>query len=229
MKKLTTVLFGLVLLFSLATPAFASGDPSLSAALEKVELANDEIYSEIDHGVSAVDTLQKDYFNKISKIEEVAHILTLKREKTNILIALEASGQTDEKLNAALAEKEAELDAAHVLLSVKTEKLKDQAATFAENALKAGGKGQAVQQQKADEALAAYDRVQSYFTLTDEYEAERDAIIQYVYDVTLTLTEQGIQEAAENGLHAECSWIHVRFGDVREWIDPIEIVGGGTK
>ncbi|TFE01596.1 hypothetical protein [Jeotgalibacillus salarius] len=226
MKKLTTMLFSLVLLLSMATPAFASGDSSISEAVDKVDQANEEIYSEIDHGVAETDALKEKYFNEINKIEEVSHILKLKQEKTAILVALEPSGQEDEALNAALADKEAELEAAHAALLSNAEELKQQAERFAENAGKDDGNGQAVLQGKSDEAQAAYDRIQTYFSLTNTYEAERDAIIQYVYEVTLALTDQGIQEAAELGLLAECSWVHVRFGDTREWIDPIEIVGG---
>ncbi|MDZ5710796.1 hypothetical protein [Jeotgalibacillus haloalkalitolerans] len=190
MKKLMTTLFSLVLLLSLATPAFATGDTSNSEALEVVDQKNDEIYSEIDHGVAATEALKDNYFSEISQLEEVAHVLALKQEKTAILVALEASGQEDGALNAVLSEKEAQLAQAHAGLDTASE------------------------------------QVQTYFEITAAYEAERDAIIQYVYDVTLALTDQGIQEAAELGLLAKCSWVHVRFGDTREWIDPIEIVGG---
>lgn len=190
MKKLMTALFSLVLLLSLATPAFANGDTSHSEALEVVDEKNNEIYSEIDHGVAATDALKSDYFNDISQLDEVAHILTLKQEKTAILVALEASGQENHALNEVLTEKEAQLEQAHQVLNSSSK------------------------------------QVQTYFELTAAYEAERDAIIKHVYDVTLALTNQGIQEAAELGLLAKCSWVHVRFGDTREWIDPIEVVGG---
>ncbi|WP_404406181.1 hypothetical protein [Jeotgalibacillus malaysiensis] len=190
MKKFMTALFSLVLLLSLATPAFATGDTSNTDALEVVDEKNNEIYSEIDHGVAVTDALKNDYFNEISQLDEVAHILALKKEKTALLVALEASGQEDGALNEVLSVKEAQLEQAHGALNADSE------------------------------------QVQTYFELTAAYEAERDAVIKHVYDVTLALTDQGIQEAAELGLLAKCSWVHVRFGDTREWIDPIEIVGG---
>lgn len=190
MKKLMTALFSLVLLLSLATPAFATGDTSNAEALEVVDEKNTEIFSEIDHGVAAAEALKDDYFNDISQIDEVAHILALKQEKTALLVALEASGQEDGALNEVLSVKESQLAQAHGALNADSE------------------------------------QVQTYLELTAAYEAERDAIIKHVYDVTLALTDQGIQEAAELGLLAKCSWVHVRFGDTREWIDPIEVVGG---
>ncbi len=193
MKKLMTVLFSLALLLSLATPTFATGDTSNAEALEVVDEKNSEIYSEIDHGVAATEALKDNYFDEISQLEEVAHILSLKQEKTAILVALEASGQENPGLNKALDNKEVQLEQAHGALNPDSE------------------------------------QVQAYLELTAAYEAERDAIIKHVYDVTLALTDQGIQEAAELGLLAKCSWVHVRFGDTREWIDPIEVVGGGTK
>ncbi|KIL42720.1 hypothetical protein KP77_33500 [Jeotgalibacillus alimentarius] len=229
MKRLTTTMFSFILLLSLATPAFASGDASLTEAVEKVEQKNDEIYDEIENGVTATDALRDTYFKKINEIEEAAEVLKLKQEKTEILIALEPSGQTDEALNAALSDKEEDIKSEEAALMVKADQLKEDAEHFTANAGKAGGNGQAVLLEKAAEAQQSFENIAYYFALTSDYEAERDAVIQEVYDIALELTEQGIQEAAANGLLAECSWVHVRFGDTREWIDPIQVVGIGPK
>ncbi|MBM7581111.1 hypothetical protein [Jeotgalibacillus terrae] len=229
MKRLTTTMFSLILLLSLATPAFASGDSSLAEAVEKVDQKNDEIYDEIEQGVTETDALRDTYFNQITDIEEASEVLKLKQEKTAILIALESSDQSDEALNAAFSDKVEEIKAEEASLLLKADQLKEEAAHFTANAGKAEANGQAVLLEKAAEAQKSFENIEYYFVLTADYEAERDKVIQEVYDIALELTEQGIQDAAANGLLAECSWVHVRFGDTREWIDPIQVVGIGPK
>ncbi|NMH69379.1 hypothetical protein HF072_11390 [Bacillus sp. RO3] len=61
--------------------------------------------------------------------------------------------------------------------------------------------------------------------ITAEYNEELDDIIHKVYEETLEMSQEMIEEAKEEGVMAECSWKHVRFADRWVWIDPIRVVG----
>lgn len=59
---------------------------------------------------------------------------------------------------------------------------------------------------------------------TAQFDQEVDAIITYVFDITLQMTQDTIDEVAEYGVIAECYWKYVRFADRWAWIDPIRVV-----
>ncbi|WP_404448544.1 hypothetical protein LG307_04530 [Sutcliffiella horikoshii] len=60
---------------------------------------------------------------------------------------------------------------------------------------------------------------------TAQFDQEVDAIITYVFDITLQMTQDTIDEVAEYGVVAECFWKYVRFADRWAWIDPVRLVG----
>ncbi|WP_053073838.1 hypothetical protein [Bacillus sp. LL01] len=59
---------------------------------------------------------------------------------------------------------------------------------------------------------------------TAQFDQEVDAIITYVFDITLQMTQDTIDEVAEYGVVAECFWKYVRFADRWAWIDPVRVV-----
>ncbi|MGD6776808.1 MULTISPECIES: hypothetical protein [Bacillaceae] len=59
---------------------------------------------------------------------------------------------------------------------------------------------------------------------TAQFDQEVDAIITYVFDITLLMTQETIDEVAEYGVVAECFWKYVRFADRWAWIDPVRVV-----
>lgn len=59
---------------------------------------------------------------------------------------------------------------------------------------------------------------------TAQFDQEVDEIISYVFDITLQMTQDTIDEVAEYGVIAECYWKYVRFADRWAWIDPVRVV-----
>lgn len=59
---------------------------------------------------------------------------------------------------------------------------------------------------------------------TAQFDQEVDEIISYVFDITLQMTQDTIDEVAQYGVIAECFWKYVRFADRWAWIDPVRVV-----
>ncbi|QFT87943.1 hypothetical protein FIU87_04675 [Bacillus sp. THAF10] len=59
---------------------------------------------------------------------------------------------------------------------------------------------------------------------TAKFDQEVDEIISYVFDITLEMTQDTIDEVAQYGVVAECYWKYVRFADRWAWIDPVRVV-----
>ncbi|MCM3619858.1 hypothetical protein M3936_20000 [Sutcliffiella horikoshii] len=59
---------------------------------------------------------------------------------------------------------------------------------------------------------------------TAQFDQEVEEIISYVFDITLQMTQDTIDEVAEYGVIAECFWKYVRFADRWAWIDPVRVV-----
>ncbi|TYS67498.1 hypothetical protein FZC76_13005 [Sutcliffiella horikoshii] len=86
-----------------------------------------------------------------------------------------------------------------------------------------------VQQAELGEALAALQAEKGLLEehiaqRTTQFDQEVDAIISYVFDITLQMTQDTIDEVAEYGVVAECFWKYVRFADRWAWIDPVRVV-----
>ncbi|MCA0170681.1 hypothetical protein [Bacillus sp. RAR_GA_16] len=61
--------------------------------------------------------------------------------------------------------------------------------------------------------------------LVDKYNQKLDTLIDDLINKTNKMTADMIDEAAEAGIQAECSWVYVQIGDRWVWVDPIQIVG----
>ncbi|NLP49824.1 hypothetical protein [Bacillus sp. RO1] len=86
-----------------------------------------------------------------------------------------------------------------------------------------------VHQAELEEALAALQAEKGLLEeriaqRTAQFDQEVDAIISYVFDITLQMTQETIDEVAEYGVVAECFWKYVRFADRWAWIDPVRVV-----
>ncbi|WP_226654214.1 hypothetical protein [Pseudalkalibacillus hwajinpoensis] len=61
--------------------------------------------------------------------------------------------------------------------------------------------------------------------LTEKYNQDLDKLIDDLISKTNKMTADMIEEAAEAGIQAECSWVYVQIADRWVWVDPIQIVG----
>ncbi|TKD70449.1 hypothetical protein [Pseudalkalibacillus hwajinpoensis] len=61
--------------------------------------------------------------------------------------------------------------------------------------------------------------------LTSKYNEELDKLIGDLIERTNKMTADMIEEAAEEGIEAECSWVYVQIADRWVWVDPIKIIG----
>lgn len=61
--------------------------------------------------------------------------------------------------------------------------------------------------------------------LVDKYNQKLDTLIDDLINKTNKMTADMIDEAAEAGIQAECSWVYVQIGDRWVWVDPIKIIG----
>ncbi|WP_339149212.1 MULTISPECIES: hypothetical protein [unclassified Sutcliffiella] len=89
---------------------------------------------------------------------------------------------------------------------------------------------EATQQEELNELLAVLQLekaslVERMDERTARFDQEVDEIISYVFDITLQMTQDTIDEVAEYGVIAECYWKYVRFADRWAWIDPVRLVG----
>jgi malonyl CoA-acyl carrier protein transacylase len=88
---------------------------------------------------------------------------------------------------------------------------------------------EATQQEELNELLAVLQLekaslVERMDERTARFDQEVDEIISYVFDITLQMTQDTIDEVAEYGVIAECYWKYVRFADRWAWIDPVRVV-----
>ncbi|QHA93995.1 hypothetical protein [Bacillus sp. N1-1] len=61
--------------------------------------------------------------------------------------------------------------------------------------------------------------------LTAKYNQDLDKLIGDLIDKTNKMTADMIEEAAKEGIQAECSWVYVQIADRWVWVDPIKIIG----
>ncbi|WP_273853955.1 hypothetical protein [Guptibacillus spartinae] len=61
--------------------------------------------------------------------------------------------------------------------------------------------------------------------LTEKYNQDLDKLINDLIRKTNKMTADMIEEAAKEGIQAECSWVYVQIADRWVWVDPIQIVG----
>jgi hypothetical protein len=61
--------------------------------------------------------------------------------------------------------------------------------------------------------------------LTSRYNNGLDKLIGDLIDKTNKMTADMIEEAAKEGIQAECSWVYVQIADRWVWVDPIQVVG----
>ncbi|MFD1030068.1 hypothetical protein [Metaplanococcus flavidus] len=61
--------------------------------------------------------------------------------------------------------------------------------------------------------------------IEEKYEEEIVKLISDLDEKTQQMTRDGVEKAAEAGVHVEIEWILVQFADRQAWIDPIKVIG----
>jgi glutamyl-tRNA reductase len=66
-------------------------------------------------------------------------------------------------------------------------------------------------------------KLEKYNNRTEKFTKDLDKLIRDLYNVTLKMSTDTINKAAEKGIQAEASWTLVELGGKWVWIDPIRV------
>ncbi|WP_335869498.1 hypothetical protein [Bacillus sp. 2205SS5-2] len=230
MKKLFSILILLLALMGTASQVSASSfTEDQQKAIDLIGKTNQEIKVKIEEAAEKADKLQAEYLADILKLEEGKKATKLKEEREKILAELDENASDEskvDKLHKKLAEIESDIEKEQERTSEKVKKIQKELSDLTVELAAENEKDYEKTTKKIDNLKDKLKKVSSYHEeITNKYTEDLEKIISKVYDETLEMSLETIEEAAEAGVIAECSWTLVRFADRWVWIDPIKIVG----
>ncbi|WP_246944173.1 hypothetical protein [Bacillus pinisoli] len=235
MKKFMLSVLSALLLFSVATPAFANEDKDIEEALEMIGKTNIDIDKKIADGVEKADKLHVEYIEDFRVLEEQKEVVKLKEEKEKLSREARKARNDQRKidrLQAQSTELDTLIEERQLEIERKIAEIQQNIYALTELLSTADGRVNDNMKTEAEKLLNRINEVAAHNAAIDEeiYEVtlkfteELDKVITDVYNETIKMSNEVIKKAAEKGVIAECSWKLVRFADRWVWIDPVRVI-----
>ncbi|MDQ1147515.1 chromosome segregation ATPase [Bacillus sp. SORGH_AS 510] len=227
LKKVFAISLSVLLMSSFGTSVFAA-EPTpadYEKVIASIEKTNQDIEAKIAKAVQDADGLEAQYIRDIQKLEEGDTVVKLKDQKNKLQQDLVKTNDINkvEKIRSELSDLNSKIEEETARINERMSAIKAKVDSLVQSSLEKG-----YDKEKLDKKIEKLNeqinrKLEKHNERTEKFSNDLDKLITDLYNVTLKMSTDAINKAAEKGIQAEPYWTLVELGGKWVWIDPIRV------